>query len=89
MDVQALASCAIGIVAIALLAWLDPKRRRALRGSTAVRWLRLLLIAALLAPGIALIAHHRPATFIVWLGLMCVAGWAAAYAVKRNPSKQE
>ena len=89
MDLQALASCAVGIAAIALLAWLDPKRRPALRGSAAVRRLRPLLIAVLLAPGIALIAHHRLATFIVWLGLMCVAGWAAAYAVKLKPSKQE
>lgn len=89
MDALALACSAIGIAAIALLAWLDPKRRRALRRSSPVRWLRLLLVATLLAPGIALIAHHRLATFIVWLGLMCFAGWAAAYAVKLNPSKQE
>ena len=87
MDVQALAGCLIGIAAVAALAWLDPKRRPGLRGSAIVRQLRVLSLAALLAPGVVLIVQHRVATFIVWLGIVCVAGWGAAHAARLNRSR--
>lgn len=87
MDVQALASCFAGIVAIAVLAWYDPKRRPELRGSAIVRWLRMLLLAVLLAPGVVLIVQNRLATFIVWLGILCIAGWGVAHAAGLHRSR--
>ena len=82
MDIQAAASYVVAIIAVALLAWFDPKRRPGLRGSVSVRRLRMLLFAALVAPGFVLIAQARPATFIIWLGIVCVAGWGAAHAAR-------
>ena len=87
MDDQSLASSLTGIAAIAVLAWLDPKRRRVLRGSAAVSRLRKLLFAALVAPGLLLIAHNRPATFVVWIGIVCASGWAVAQVANLQRTK--
>ena len=62
-----------------LLAWRDPKRLRSV-AAHATRPLpapqRRALAAAVLLPGIALMAlGHWPA-FLIWLGAVCALGWA-------------
>ena len=68
---------ALSAVGLAGLAWLDPKRKLANRGSTS-RPLRLALLALVLLPGLSLAFMALAASFLVWLASVCATGWLLA-----------
>ena len=71
----------VSVAAVAVLAVLDPKRNRALRGRPAVIGLRRGLVLLFLIPGIVLAVQGRAGTLLVWVGVVSVAGWIAAWLV--------
>jgi hypothetical protein len=70
--------CALLSAAIvAILAVIDPKRRRSMdRGARS--GLRRLLALAVFVPGIALGCAGRWNDFLVWVGAAAIFGWAIA-----------
>jgi hypothetical protein len=72
-----LACALVSAIGIAILAMIDPKRRRASRGtaSSTTRWS---LLFAILLPGTALGMAGRWTDFLIWIGAAAVFGWAIA-----------
>lgn len=85
MSTAAVALLALGLSLLALagLAWRDPKRLRAARarsrGSSARR--RRALAATLLLPGLALCALGHWSALLIWMGGTLVSGWLLANAL--------
>lgn len=80
MDVfVVIAALSIGVAALIHLARTDPKRRRVfgLPAHVGPRRTRIAL-AALIVPGIGLLALGNGAGFTVWLGALTVLGWGVA-----------
>ena len=75
----------ISAASIALLAALDPKRRRTL---PARRGLRGLLALAALLPGIALAVAGRWTDFLIWIGAAGIFGWAIAALASMRAKSQ-
>jgi hypothetical protein len=68
---------------IAILAAIDPKRRRDARRATYTGVRRLVGIAIFI-PGIALGVAGRWSDFLIWVGAAAVFGWAVA-ALSNRP----
>jgi hypothetical protein len=71
---------------VAVLAAIDPKRRRDARRSahSGVRWF---VGIAIFVPGIALGVAGRWSDFLIWVGAAAVFGWAVA-ALSNMPSRR-
>jgi MFS family permease len=74
---------------VAILAAIDPKRRRHLRrrARSALRWL---LVIAIFIPGIALALAGRWNDFLIWIGAAAVLGWGitALFNVRRQRNEE-
>ncbi|MEM7079048.1 MAG: hypothetical protein AAF513_10510 [Pseudomonadota bacterium] len=81
MDVTTLLSFLLSIFAVVLLAFYDPKRKRHLRGRASVRWWRRGLALLLFLPGVFLATQGKVSTLLIWIGVVSVAGWVAAWLV--------
>jgi len=70
--------CALlSAIGIAILAMIDPKRRRDERRA-ARRGLRWLLTLSIFIPGVALVFAGRWTDFLIWIGAAAIFGWAIA-----------
>ena len=70
--------CALlGAAGVAILAAIDPKRRRVAHHA-ARSAVRRLLVLAIFIPGAALGIAGRWSDFLIWIGAAAVLGWAIA-----------
>jgi len=74
-----------GSVCLALLAWLDPKRRRRNEESPPRRGLRPVILAVTIAIGVAVGGAAGPAAALIWLASVLMLGWAVSVAFGRLP----
>ncbi len=79
----------VAIASVVLLAVVDPKRKRELRAQSWVLWLRRGLLLLILVSGTMLVLHGRAATLVVWIGVITIAGWLAAWIVNWISSPAE
>jgi threonine/homoserine/homoserine lactone efflux protein len=86
MSVALAAAMTISVVALLLLCFANPKRRRSrggLRLAAGSMVLRLLCLLVIL-PGVLLAMSGDPAAFLIWLGGCCVMGWLIALAFRER-----
>lgn len=73
-----LAAIAVSLAGLVYLAGTDAKRRRAFNlpsRSCRFAWLAWIFV---FAPGVALLAAAQAAAFVMWLGVVTIAGWLVA-----------
>ncbi len=84
-----LAAIAFSFAIIVLLWRGDPKRRRVAGmpdlGHRAIR--RRLMAAAVLLPGLALVATGDSPAFLVWFGSCAICGWLVALLPSRSATE--
>jgi MFS family permease len=75
---------------VAILAAIDPKRRRDARRAAGSA-MRRLLVLAIFIPGVALGLAGRWSDFLIWIGAAAVLGWgiAALFNVRGRQRNQE
>jgi MFS family permease len=83
--------CALlSVAGVAILAAIDPKRRRDTRRA-ARSGLRRLLWIAIFIPGVALGVAGRWSEFLIWIGAAAVLGWgiAAFFSVRQRQGDEK
>lgn len=74
------------LICLALLAWQDPKSRRARRAPKRVvkAYARQLLGTACVLPGLAMVVLNAWPSLLIWLGTATLSGWLAAWLLTKN-----
>lgn len=76
----------ISVVSIFVLGLTDPKRLKRRKDAKSVSTYRLILVLLSLFPGVWLLFNLEGAFFLIWFGIVTMAGWVVALMLQDRTS---